>query len=221
MKARRNAGYEYRKEAAERLGIKASTYNGHENGERAFDEEQAQLYARAFNVAPQWLLAHDLLDQVGEKTPGLAAPLDDDPIEVTSIPVHGRSAGGLWLEGDVDPFEEDNILVPAVPGFPARAQYARRVVGNSVSNRIRDGEYAVFIRLEEFKPTLKEGSLVDVCRLRSGLREHTVKAYYIDRLMTDSAEMQTQSSIPLDHDDQDTTVMIIGVAIGVHRPLAF
>lgn len=221
MQARRSSGFETRKEAAERLGVSVSTYTGHENGGRAFDEEQAQFYARAFKVPPQWLLAHDLLDDVGETLPSNDRP-DDESVEVASVRVHGRAAGGLWMEGDVDePFGEDNILVPAIPGYPVAAQYARRVVGNSVSNRIRDGEYAVLVRLDAYKRPLKEGMLVDVCRLRSGLREHTIKAFYGDKLMTDSAEMPTQQVLKMDHNDQDTTVMIIGVAVGVHRPLVY
>lgn len=55
-RARAAAGYETPTDAARRLGIKPSTYLGHENGSRGIKQDKAVLYARAFNVRPEWLL---------------------------------------------------------------------------------------------------------------------------------------------------------------------
>lgn len=43
-------------EAARRLGMKASTYLAHENGQNEFDMDAAVKYARLFKVDPVWLL---------------------------------------------------------------------------------------------------------------------------------------------------------------------
>ena len=54
--ARREAGYATAREAAEALGVKEPTYNGHENGSRGFKRDSADRYARKFRVSLEWLL---------------------------------------------------------------------------------------------------------------------------------------------------------------------
>lgn len=53
--AREKAGFDNPTAAAEALGVRPSTYYGHENGSRGFDRA-AQRYARRFGVDPAWLL---------------------------------------------------------------------------------------------------------------------------------------------------------------------
>ena len=53
--ARKEAGYETAREAAEALGIREPTYMGHENGFRGF-KASAEVYARKFKVNLEWLL---------------------------------------------------------------------------------------------------------------------------------------------------------------------
>ena len=55
-KAREKAGYASARAAAEALGMKESTYMGHENGHRGFPAKQAPKYARKFKVTEEWLL---------------------------------------------------------------------------------------------------------------------------------------------------------------------
>jgi len=54
--ARIAAGFTSTVKAAERLGISASTYRAHENGQNDYDEEQATAYGKAFHVDPAHLL---------------------------------------------------------------------------------------------------------------------------------------------------------------------
>jgi phage repressor protein C with HTH and peptisase S24 domain len=54
--ARRQAGYRSAAAAAAALGAKTPTYTSHENGTRDFGDAEAARYARAFNVAVEWLV---------------------------------------------------------------------------------------------------------------------------------------------------------------------
>ena len=54
--ARIKAGYRFASDAANALGIVASTYRAHENGQNEFEFAEAKIYARKFNVDPVWLM---------------------------------------------------------------------------------------------------------------------------------------------------------------------
>lgn len=53
--AREKSGYKSAAAAADALGMKASTYRAHENGQNDFDFREAMFYARKFGVDPIWL----------------------------------------------------------------------------------------------------------------------------------------------------------------------
>jgi hypothetical protein len=55
-RARIEAGFRTARIAAESLGIAYPTYAGHENGYRAFDSNDAIIYAKRFKVPLEWLL---------------------------------------------------------------------------------------------------------------------------------------------------------------------
>lgn len=54
--ARKQAKFASAQAAADALGITASTYRAHENGQNDFEYRDAQFYGRRFNVDPIWLL---------------------------------------------------------------------------------------------------------------------------------------------------------------------
>lgn len=54
--ARIAANFTSTQAAADRLGVSPSTYRAHENGQNDFNEEQAKVYAKAFNVTPEHLI---------------------------------------------------------------------------------------------------------------------------------------------------------------------
>ena len=54
-RAREAAGIKSAAQAAARLGMNASAYRAHENGQNRFDHAAALRYARAFDVSAEWL----------------------------------------------------------------------------------------------------------------------------------------------------------------------
>jgi SOS-response transcriptional repressor LexA len=53
--ARKHAGYDTAKNAAEAFGWNVNTYKSHENGKRGLLDDAARRYAKAFAVAASWL----------------------------------------------------------------------------------------------------------------------------------------------------------------------
>lgn len=54
--AREKAGFASASAAAEALGVKASTYRAHENGQNEYTFREAQFYGRKYGVDTSWLL---------------------------------------------------------------------------------------------------------------------------------------------------------------------
>lgn len=74
--ARQDAGFRSATAAAAVLGIKVPTYTAHENGTRDFGDTEAARYARAFNVAVEWLVFGIPTDrgQEAQAGPGAGGP---------------------------------------------------------------------------------------------------------------------------------------------------
>lgn len=207
QQARMAAGFETPKAASDYFGWNEHTYKSHDNGTRGLKRSIAEKYGAAFKVSPAWLLTGENGLQVQPKSH-----------TVITVPVYGAAAGGVWMESD-DISTDDIKEIPVIPDarFPQLAQYARKVVGNSVSNRVKDGEYCIFVKYDAYPGGPKNGALVDVERHRSGLREHTVKVFMGRNLQTDSAELKKQTVQNMTNGDSDTEVRVVGVAIGAFR----
>jgi hypothetical protein len=226
--ARESAGFKNRIDAVRKFRWNGNTYKSHEYGIREFSIDDAKLYGSAYGVSPSYLLMlTDDPNEYGEDGRPMGKIAKDrfregSPVIVSSdsVAVHGESAGGVWREGEDRPIGDDDVLVPANPQYPSSSQYSRRLVGNSISNRIPDGEYAIMMHYDKAPAhLLKPGVLVDVQRVRAGLREHTIKVFAGGaRLMTDSRELDQQEELILNHDDEDTTVTIVGIVVGSYRP---
>jgi hypothetical protein len=216
--ARTEAGFKSLPEAVRHFGWNENTYKPHETGSRAFDEFSAVQYALAFKVKLEWLLAMDVFEPQ-MRSIGLQEE-DNEAIPVPgNLPIYGEAAGGLWREGDDVPLD-DTTMVPAQPNYPPSIQYARRVVGNSVSRRIPDGEFAIILHFDMAPIALRPGLLVDVERVHAGLREHTIKVYSEGgKLMTDSLELETQVELEKRHSDAGSEVRIVGIVVGRYSPL--
>lgn len=203
------------KEAADHFRLSVNTLSSHESGRRKIDERAALKYASAFKVDPAYLLALDLSNDSKELSTTIPSA-----VSVKSIPVYGRSAGGVWLEGEVVlENSEADLWIPASNKAEADKQYARLVVGNSVSNKVPDGSFAIFVRRDAFPGPIPYGALVDVHRIRAGLHEYSIKAYWGDRLSTDSRELDVQHDLELASSDEDAIVVIEGVAVGFYGNL--
>lgn len=102
--ARENAGFISAAAAAEALGIRASTYRAHENGQNEFSFQEAQRYARKFGTDPLWLYSGK------ERDPDLAR-ISDLSQAKTSLAFHknmtpeietraGAGGGGIEISPD-------------------------------------------------------------------------------------------------------------------------
>lgn len=150
--ARERAGYAKAKDAVEAFGFTQSTYYGHENGDRAFDEKTAKRYAQAFNVPWAWLLGDDggeaaITSPLRVKSPIAAQPnaTESGPVNLLPqsnlVPVYGLAVGGddgrFEFNGEV----VDQVFRPPVLDNVAHA-YAVFVSGESMEPRYFAGETA-------------------------------------------------------------------------------
>jgi phage repressor protein C with HTH and peptisase S24 domain len=131
--------------AAEALGMSASSYRAHENGQNNFDFDQAVIYGKKFGVDPIFLLTGNT-NSVGENHTN--DRISESPNAVIRgrlegqgkmIPVYGRAVGGL--DGE---FEMNGSILYHVMAPPTLAEhkgaYAVQVSGDSMSPRYEDGE---------------------------------------------------------------------------------
>jgi len=180
--ARMDAGFRTATEAANRLRVKTPTYLGHENGSRAFDLADAQLYGQHFGVSPYWLLTGDG-PKSGGAVRGVAPDGEQDPfIDLASAPrlrVLGEVAAGAWLE--VDPIAEYDaahfeVPVPLDPRYPKGKVFGLVVRGTSINKIAADGDVLVCLDVSA-GIEVENGDLVVVERRRAqeGLREVSAK----------------------------------------------
>ncbi|MEY9780837.1 phage repressor protein C with HTH and peptisase S24 domain [Sinorhizobium fredii] len=146
--ARINAGYRFASDAANALGIVASTYRAHENGQNEFDFAEAKIYARKFNVDPVWLMGDPAGAETGEPIPiPKPAEVDLPNAEVGAkvvgkgkkIPVFGQAVGGVDGEFLMNGTVLDEVLAPPILSDISGA-YAVSISGDSMSPRYEDGE---------------------------------------------------------------------------------
>lgn len=156
--ARMNAGFRYASEAANALGITASTYRAHENGQNDFGLDEATTYAKKFNVDPLWLMATHI-EPIRERhtTPDgnmiMLAPEDHRRAHhlpnatiganITGsgrmIPVYGQAVGGVDGEFEMNGNTLYEVMAPPVLSGVSKA-YAVSVSGESMWPRYEDGE---------------------------------------------------------------------------------
>lgn len=146
--ARIKAGYRFASDAANALGVVASTYRAHENGQNDFELAEAELYGRKFNVDPLWLLKGTDRLPVGGVGYSLKMPEVDSPnaeigASVTGrgrkIPVFGQAVGGLDGEFLMNGAVLYEVMAPPILSEISGA-YAVSVSGDSMSPRYEDGE---------------------------------------------------------------------------------
>lgn len=88
--AREEAGFPSATKAAEALGVSASTYRAHENGQNEYGVSEANAYARKFNVSPIWLMFG-----AGDKMKDQESPQPEyDGSPVAEIDVRAGMGGG-------------------------------------------------------------------------------------------------------------------------------
>lgn len=212
-KARRDAGYRTATDAAEALGVKYSTYAGHENGSRSYEADEAIVYARKFKVPVEYLL-----------TGKIAAVPSVDKTPLATVPVIGIVRAGTWQEvdaGDSGLYE----VVPAAPGEPSEWQYAFTVEGTSLNRIAKPGSILVCLDFVKSRVEIQDSDLVIVERSRFGgqMIERTGKRVRKTRtgfeLWPDSDDPAHQEPILLDgHQGADEIRIVAKVLWIMSRP---
>lgn len=148
--ARIEAGYRYASDAANALGVTASTYRAHENGQNDFDLDYAKLYGKKFGVNPLWILDNQSQESVVADTSDVSniTPSFELPNasirgriegEGRRIPVFGQAVGGVDGEFIMNGNILYEVMAPPVISHISKA-YAVAVSGESMYPRYEDGE---------------------------------------------------------------------------------
>lgn len=158
-RARLAAGFTTAIDAINRFGWSISTYRAHENGQNAFDALTAIRYARAFKVAPTWLLLGDEALGVGGATvidvpPPIGAEMDAAP-EARAF----RTMDGRTLRPTPETVVGD-FSVPRDTRYRRSAQFALLIEGESVNRVARDGDWLLCVDMKAFPGPPAHGDLV-------------------------------------------------------------
>jgi SOS-response transcriptional repressor LexA len=218
------AGFKSTLAAAERLGVSASTYRAHENGQNDFNDEQAQHYARTFRVSPAYLMFGTIDD--ASRHPDAEG---FDHTKTMRIPVRGEVAAGQWLETVpfLDDLEIDDWLDGlAVPEGMKQFTYALKVKGPSINRLAPDGTYLVCLDITSgVEIHHRDVVIVEKIRDQGALREVTAKRL-LQRgdelvLMPESDDPAWQKEIVLKDDpyQMDAEIRIVAKVKHVVRPL--
>ncbi len=240
--AREKRGYASAREAADALGVRYSTYAGHESGSRGIKREALRRYARFFRVSPAWLEygggAEDTADLKAEMDTWGNANSDSNALTmaqsawlVQPVPLNGSVQAGIWVDPSVVMEKATTGEgVSAIAGKWARLpQFAFVARDNSADQlRISDGDFVICVSYERARGgRLHDKDIVVIERVRSGGSfERTVKQIV---LMDSKCALVSRSSNPrypsieIDAEtmmeDDGTLVRIVGLAIGVCAPL--
>lgn len=156
--------------AAEAFGWKFPTYRSHENGHRAFDQDEAKKYGRAYRVSPAWLLA-------------LTSEADDENFLAPgpTLYIKGEVKGGHFAEAwEVQEDDWERYTGRADIAAPARKRFGLRVVGDSMNEVYPPGTILDCVARDPYDD-IPNGKRVIVRRKRIGDGfETTVKEYFRD-----------------------------------------
>lgn len=132
--AREKAGFTSAAKAAAALGVGASTYRAHENGQNDYGPDEAEHYARRFGVTAAYLLTGR----------GQAAP-DGDPIPV-DVPIMGYLGAGSEIEPDYEQVPADGLDQVTIPFSVPSDLIGFKVRGTSMLPVYRDGTVILVYR---------------------------------------------------------------------------
>jgi SOS-response transcriptional repressor LexA len=222
LKEARRARFATAKAAASYMNVPQPTYAHHEAGTRKPKSDEVVRYAKTFRVTPEWLL-------FGSNAAKLPLAPAIEPFEVNFVSVRGKAQAGVWME--FDEFDGQGLdPVPTVPGvWRAYEQFAYQVKGPSMNLRgIDDGCFVICVRYSDATGTRRDPDIVVVERRRGGVIERTVKELVTTKTETqlwprsNDARFQTPIVVKKDKpDNQDdgTEIEVVGLVIGVWRPM--
>lgn len=190
---------------AKAVGVTRPAVSQWESGETVPTRDRAKLVAAALNVTEHWLVDGDGTHREGQL-----------------MTVRGEVAAGVWRE--VVDLDLDPIPVAAHPGFPASAQYALMVRGNSINRVASDSEYLHVVDVLGSGIQPQSGDLVIVQKHRHGAAEATAKRLVLENgnppaLKFESNDPKYQGTMPLEAGDAETEIVITAIVIGKYSAI--
>lgn len=137
--AREAANYSSAAKAAEALGVSASSYRAHENGQNDFGPELAERYARKFGTTAAYLLTAEGPSRVA-RGPRLVSTYDPDAEDEI---VTERVEGGGAVFGEVNGrLNWKPKLAGAIPEIDVRLGAGEGMVGEIITLPLADERYS-------------------------------------------------------------------------------
>lgn len=173
-------------------------------------------------------IAEELKVPVQELLTGTAAPSSSvtSRVDPLYLPVRYRVQAGLWYEVDAEesPVQITHPVTPN-PKYAGCNQWLELVVGDSVNEKIPDGQYAHVVDIWDISFTPTTGQWVVVERRRGGTRERTIKQVEVRNgdvvLMPRSTNARWSDPVNLTEgtrEGEEIEVAIVGLVIGAYNP---
>jgi hypothetical protein len=245
--AREKRGYASAREAADAIGVRYSTYAGHESGSRGIKRDALRRYARFFKVSPAWLEFGSGGEDAPADIEGKKKLVENNDLSSrkfretiqffsSSVVEPARLGGfiqaGIWVDPSVV-FEKKTVVgvgVSAIAGSLGRLPQFSYVVKDSSADQLRilDGDYVLCVPYELARGgQLHDKDIVVIERVRSGgAFERTVKQIILKNskcsLVSRSSEPRYPSieiNAQTMTESDGTMVRIVGLAIAVCTPL--
>lgn len=192
---------------ARAVGVTRNAVTAWEQGHSEPTPERLRNLAVFLGVGYEWLAT-------GRKPRGESVP---------GLPLWGEIAAGVWSEV-AESQDNDVERVPVAPDarYPADAQFALRVRGNSIDKIAPDGSILTCVDIHEAGLEVRIGDLVCVERTRNGLVETTIKTVRRGKksleLWPESTDPAHQAKIPWGRNTDE--VRVKALVIGVYRSIA-
>ena len=219
--ARKRFSRESVRKLTEDMGWSYDTYISHEGARRGIGRSQITKYAKAFGVAPAWLLTGIGADPdaVGDRREILPSS--------KGLPILGYVQGGAFVEAVQSP-EGDQKLAPVAidDRYAGYDQFLLKVRGSSMNIDFPEGCLAHCVHIEyhpdEVMPN--SGSNVIVERRRSGLTEVTIKEVVLSEegiyeLWPRSHDPAWNKPLILDGDATVDEIQITALVVGCYRQM--
>jgi transcriptional regulator with XRE-family HTH domain len=241
--AREKRGYASAREAADAIGVRYSTYAGHESGSRGIKREALRRYARFFRISPAWLefgTSEEAPTEIADenKVPGDKSNSERVPqIQFVSssfvepMRLGGFIQAGIWVDPSIV-LEETTTRegVSAIAGkWGGLPQFSYVAKDNSADQlRISAGDYVLCVPYERARGgQLHDKDIVVIERVRrGGAFERTIKQIILTEskcaLVSRSSEPRYPSieiNAKTMTEKDGTIIRIVGLAIAVCIPL--
>lgn len=166
------------------------------------------------------------VDEVMDLAGGLPGGAELQTVTLSSLPVLGVVAAGVWLENDAEPEQFEHVPVTPDPRYRTAAQFGVKVRGTSINKIAQDGDVLICVSTDETTLEPNEGDLVIVRRIRhqGALIETTAKEFRKNghfELWPVSTDPKFQQPIIVPDDDTESgeVIQIAAIVTGVYRPL--